>query len=393
MMKTFDSEKVKTLLRELVATPSVNPSCLKDPSMKTLTCEKSVSEYIVAWASSKGIPCEVVEPVKNRPCVILTVGPEGKTAVPVLACFAHMDTVWTPGMESPFELKERTGLLWGLGSADDKGSITAGLLAIEAYKDSTEKPCIFKMVCTCDEEVGFTGISHLVPNILHPDAVIILEGTDLDIVTAHKGDVRYSVKTTGESVHSSLVPAGRNAIYQACKQVLELEKLSGELLARKRHPILGSPTLNVGTICGGTQANSVPDLCTFVIDRRMLPCENVQTVRSEISAALEKAGFNYQISEPLFMSGPFEIHETHPMIRFMAEHVRKVNPCLKIKGLNCATEAAVTCAAGIPTIVFGPGSISVAHAINEHIDPLQIEKAASVLCSIAENFSFFYNIK
>jgi acetylornithine deacetylase/succinyl-diaminopimelate desuccinylase-like protein len=56
MMKTFDSEKVKTLLRELVATPSVNPSCLKDPSMKTLTCEKSVSEYVVAWLHPKEYP-------------------------------------------------------------------------------------------------------------------------------------------------------------------------------------------------------------------------------------------------------------------------------------------------------------------------------------------------
>ncbi len=390
-MPSPTTSDAKELLARLVAAPSVNPACLKSagcPDDGGISGEKAIAKLLMAWGKENSIPCRAVEPSPGRPCVLfeLPANAGAREKAKTIACFAHADTVWTPGMEKPFELKEKDGLLWGLGAADDKASITAGLLALLKLKGETGRLANFVLACTSDEESGFTGIRHLVPGVLHPDAAIVCEGTSLDVVTAHKGLVRWDVTATGEAVHASLLPKGRNAIYSAARLALAMESHCASLMKGRRHPMLGTGTLNVGVIKGGTQANSVPDRCVFTIERRLLPDESAAYAEEGIREALEASGEPFELSAPYSGVEPFEIDREHPWASFVLNAVRQTQPDAKFGAMMCATEAAQTALCKIPTVVFGPGSLSVAHSKEEHVDPEQIAKAAEMLARLPALF-------
>lgn len=373
------------LLKKLVALPSVNPRCIRHRD--DLTGETRVADFLCALAAENGIEARRIETVAGRPTVIWDLPADnGDPGAPLLACFAHIDTVWVPEMPDPFHVRlEDDGFYHGLGVTDDKGSLTAALLAALELKKRGGAPCRFAVACTSDEESGFIGAESILTEHLNPDAAIVMEGTSLDVVTAHKGTVRWRVATRGVSVHSSLVPAGENAIYKAARAVLALEKLSAELIARPQHRILKFPTLSVGTINGGTQANSVPDFCEILIDRRLLPHETPEQAKAEICAALDGV-VDYEISERIMYSAPFEIDGNAPFVRRMLGEARKFKPDAAIRGLYCSTEAGNTGGFRIPSVVFGPGDVACAHSVRERIDLAEIDKAVQIIVNTAENF-------
>lgn len=373
------------LLKRLVSIPSVNPRCIRD--RQELSGEGRMADFLCGFAKEHGIRARRVEPVAGRPSVILELPAEnGDPKAPLLACFAHTDTVWIPEMPEPFRVtRGEDGSFRGLGVTDDKGSLAAALLAIAELKRRGGTQCRFAVACTSDEESGFLGVESILPEILSPDAAIVMEGTCLDIVTAHKGTVRWKITTRGVSVHSSLVPQGENAIYKAARIVLALEELGKELIGRPQHKRLRFPTLSVGTIHGGTQPNSVPDRCEIMIDRRLLPTEHVSEAEAEIRRALEGVA-DFELSEPTLYSAAFEIDEDAPFVRAMLEETRRVKPAAGIRGLYCSTEAGNTGGFRIPSVVFGPGDVACAHSLREHIFLPEIEQAATVLVHMAERF-------
>lgn len=373
------------LLSRLVSIPSVNPRCIK--GRDDLSGEGRIADFLEKFAADNGIASVRVEPVAGRPSVLLELpAKNGDPGAPLLACFAHTDTVWIPEMPEPFKVEcDENGCCRGLGVTDDKGSLAAALLAITELKRRGGANCRFAVACTSDEESGFLGVESLLPDRLAPDAAIVMEGTCLDIVTAHKGTVRWKITTRGVSVHSSLVPEGDNAICKAARIVLALERLGEELIGRPRHRRLRFPTLSVGTINGGTQPNSVPDRCEIMIDRRLLPHETVAEAEAEVRRAL-KGTADFELSEPTLYSAPFEIDEDAPFVRDMLEEARRVKPSAEIRGLYCSTEAGNTGGFGIPSVVFGPGDVSCAHSLREHIFLPEIEQAADILIHTAEHF-------
>lgn len=383
--KTSLRQQAVELLDSLVSIPSVNPACLAHTGlqgMEGFAGESRIAAWLMDWGRRNGVAAREVEAFPGRPCVIFET-PAEHAGAPEIACFAHADTVWTPGIKEPFKLKESEGRLYGLGAADDKASIVSGLMALLMLKDRPARKARFTFACTCDEESGFGGIKHLVPALLKPDAAIVCEGTDLDIVSAHKGVVRWDVEAIGHAVHASLIPQGRNAIYSAARLMLSMEVHLGRLLERDSHPLLGKPTLNVGVVKGGTQANSVPDKCSFTIERRLLPGESVESAEKSVRAELERCEEPFTLGQPYSFVPAFEMPQKHPWTSSVLDCVRKVNPACRLKGLQCATEAAHTALHGIPTLVFGPGSLSVAHSVDEHVNPEEIVKAAEALASLA----------
>ena len=373
------------LLKELVAIPSVNPRCIRH--CDDLAGEARIADYLCSLACRHGIRQRRVEPVAGRPTVVLELpAKDGNPEAPLLACFAHTDTVWVPEMPDPFRVTlQEDGCYHGLGVTDDKGSLAAALLALFELKRRGGAGCRFAVACTCDEEAGFLGAESILTDHLAPDAAIVMEGTSLDVITAHKGTVRWKVTTRGVSVHSSLVPAGDNAIYKAARLVLALEQLAKELFARPQHKRLRFPTLSVGTINGGTQPNSVPDFCEIMLDRRLLPHETVEQARAEVCAAMDGVA-EYEISEPTLYSAAFEIDENAPFVRSMLEEARRIKPDAQIRGLYCSTEAGNTGGFRIPSVVFGPGDVSCAHSVRERIELAEIDKAAAVIVNMAEKF-------
>ncbi len=120
---------------------------------------------------------------------------------------------------------------------------------------------------------------------------IVGEPTKLQVVTAHKGSLWLELETRGKAAHGATPQFGKNAVHEMARIVDLLETDYAAQLRKRKHPLLGAATVNVGTISGGTQPNIVPDFCKISIDRRTLPGETDAKVKSEIAAFLAREKF------------------------------------------------------------------------------------------------------
>jgi acetylornithine deacetylase/succinyl-diaminopimelate desuccinylase-like protein len=374
----MDIEYAHSLLRDLVALPSVNPVFSQAPS--DITGEERVASFLQCWARDNNIQAQRFEAARGRPCVLLSTGPKKG---PTLLVSAHMDTVWTE-MEAPFSLRETEHFWHGLGAVDDKGPLVSALCALRKL-NGMDISLRFVVLATCDEEFGLLGIRHIIPAHIRPDGVIIAEPTNLRIVTAHKGYNRFTIRTTGRLAHSSLVPAGVNAIYKAAELVAALQSYAAKLLHAPPHPLLGTNTLNVGVIQGGTQPNVVPDTCTLTFDFRSLPGETPASIRKHVQLALSRCDADYTIIEEANEAPPLDTSPDIPMLKHLQSTLSAAGVDAKPYGVPFTTESFRPAECGIPTIVFGPGDIAVAHSIDEKIEKKQLMQAIDLLVSLVAN--------
>lgn len=367
------------LLHELVAIPSVNPGFSNAPAK--YTGEERIGNFLLDWARCNAIDAQLFKAAEGRPCVLLSTGPEN---APSLLVTAHMDTVWTE-MNLPFQLQQRGDYLYGLGALDDKGPMASALCAIREL--NRKKIALrFQVLATCDEEFGLIGIRHMIPEKIRPDGVIVAEPTSLQLIRAHKGSSRFTFRTKGKSVHSSLVPQGENAIYKAARLVSALEKYSESLLREPSHPLLGTNTLCVGTILGGIQTSSVPDNCLFKVNFRSLPGETPETIRNRFRTALSGAETDYEVAEESFDAAPLDTPAEISMITRLQRILTQYGLDSTPRGLPYATESFRAAEFGIPAIVFGPGNVETAHTSGERIEMDQFLKSSSLLVALVEGW-------
>lgn len=369
--------EIKELLRQLVAIPSVNPGFEDAP--REYCNESRIASFIAEWAEREGIHIREYEAAPGRNCVLLSVGPEGGETLTVSS---HLDTVWTP-MEEPFLLKEDPRYLYGLGVLDDKGPFAAALMALKRLKGKKLTKC-FQVMGTCDEEYGLIGIKYMVPEFCRPSALIIGEPTGMKIIRCHKGSNRFTFRTRGVAVHSSLVPRGENAIYKAAKIITALEEYGNKMLKEPGHPLLGTDTLSVGVVKGGTQPSFVPDECSFTVNYRSLPRDTKEYISHRLEEAANAAGVDYEITMRSFDAAGLDTPEDQPLIRAIKPLLEKASFDPVPGGLPCATESFRAAEFGIPAIVWGPGEMDTAHTAGERMEKDQLEAYCQMLCEIAE---------
>jgi acetylornithine deacetylase/succinyl-diaminopimelate desuccinylase-like protein len=156
--------------------------------------------------------------------------------------------------------------------------------------------------------------------------------------------------------------------------LLETEYASG--LQKRRHPLLGPPTVSVGTIRGGTQPNIVPDQCVILIDRRTVPGESEKSVMGEISSLLKTRGLGATINNGKFEPClPMETDAKLPLVRQFLDSSGQRKP----EGVRYSCDASILSQGGIPSIVFGPGDIAQAHTSDEWIETASLDEATTVL--------------
>ncbi len=372
------------ILSRLVACPSVNPlrEIPQHPPFGEAALADLLKNMLLPWGAEVSI--EEVSP--GRPNLIARfVGPAGS---PALMLEAHGDTVTVEGMTiPPFEGFFDGRRLWGRGSCDTKASLTAMMLGIHTVlEEQGSLPCTVYLVSTCDEEHGASGAYHLVAQGPHIDAAIVGEPTDLRIVIAHKGDLRWRVRALGVAAHSSNPDAGINAIYHMGVILLMIQDWLLPNLRKVIHPLLGSPTLSVGTIHGGTAGNIIPALCEIEIDRRVIPGETREEMTRALKEELDrlKAGresFQYQIEERDWYP-PFEEDFDAPITKLVTAAREKVLGKGTYASAPWAANAGVFKEGGIPCVLFGPGSIAQAHTKNEFIEMNQVVQAAEVFAEV-----------
>ena len=295
---------------------------------------------------------------------------------------------WTPTIEGR--------RLYGRGSCDIKGGLAVMLHALSRLIDERPRgrPTIV-VAATVNEEYGFSGAKALVlrwqgeSRLLAraPDAVIVAEPTELNVVVAHKGAVRWRLHARGRAAHSSRPGQGDNAIYRMARVLAALERFQKEVAPRLgEHPRCGRPTLSVGTIQGGISVNTVPDECVIEVDRRLIPGEDPVVAYQAICDYVADATANdpLVVHDPPFLSGP-GLSDRHnlPFAERLLAAARVSYAKAGAIGVPYGTDAAVISAAGPPTVVFGPGSIDQAHTADEWIDLDQLSAASETLFRFA----------
>ncbi len=355
--------------------------------------EGQVTQYLSEFFAKLGVAWEAVEVVPGRANVLARYDSPGGTDSPTILLDAHQDTVPVDGMTiPPFEPTVRDGRMYGRGACDVKGGMAAMLASFaRLVQERPANSANVLMSCTCDEESTILGVSDLVELWCNParqspicskqpDAAIVAEPTDLDVVVAHRGATRWKIRTAGRACHSSRPSDGLNAIYRMARVVTCLEEFAERLPEMvPAHPLCGPATLSVGLIQGGISVNTVPDECTIEIDRRVIPGENgVEVIRQVKDFLQERLDFEPEFLPPWITGASLSDEFNGAVADRLLEQITAVAGPHKKVGVMYGTHASRISAAGVPSVVFGPGSIAQAHTKDEWISLAELEQAAEV---------------
>ena len=285
---------------------------------------------------------------------------------------AHGDTV---GGETPSRLDAAAGFLYGRGACDTKGSLAAILFAVQRVMQEQGRPTItVHVAATCKEESGCEGVRALLASGFRADMAVVGEPTRLTIIRAHKGAWRCRIITRGVAAHSSTPDRGVNAIYRM-RRVLEiLEQYYPPALAAIRDPLLGSPTMSVGTIHGGAAVNVVPDQCEIDVDWRIVPGQRDTELLADLQARLPEAEIIPCESYPAFREA-----DDSPVVALAQRACTDVlgRPA-PLGAVPWAANAGFLREVGIPCVIVGPGDIAQAHTAGEFVSLQQVEQAADI---------------
>jgi len=369
--------EVIDLLAQLVSIGSVNPMGRDLTGDDVL--ETRLGNFLEQWFQREGIPCRRQSVLPGRDNILARL--EGGSRTVLLE--AHQDVVPVDNMTiDPWQPEIRDGRLYGRGACDTKAGMAAMMTALRHLKNETpaDAPTVI-LACVVDEEHQFRGIQAACQPGLQADMAIVAEPTELEIVVTHKGVIRWKIVTEGVSVHSGNRDQGVNAIVRMAQVVQALERYYQQELRPRTSPLLGHAALSIGCIRGGTSVNTVPNRCEIEIDRRLLPGEDPIECFEEARTWLAKNGqldFEPRFEPPWIIGQPLQRAQDETVVRHLAASCDAVLGDHTISGVVFGTDAPVIAACGIPTVVFGAGSIRQAHSKDEWVPIDEVEKATAV---------------
>jgi len=377
------------LLASLVGIPSVNPS------YEGGVPETACADFVEAHLGSFGIQTWRQYVFPDRPNILALI--PGKDRSRRIVLEAHMDTVSIQGMSIPaFEPTVKDGRLFGRGSCDTKGGLAAMMQAmVSLQQESLQPPQDILLAAVVDEEYSYRGVVALCDGMeprvpgqvasevpLKAELAVVAEPTDLRMVVASKGVLRWKIETIGQAAHSSKPHLGKNAIV-AMARVVDLLQKDATRLEAIRHPLLGCATLNIGKIVGGVQVNFVPDRCVIELDRRLLPGETWEAAFQYYHQLLDSIrqqdpAVGIRMHPPMLTDLPLDSSPEQPAIQKVARALQSLGLDACPLGVPFGSDASKLAAIGIPSVIFGPGSIDQAHAAVEYVECAQVEKAVDV---------------
>jgi acetylornithine deacetylase len=360
----LSSSSLTELAAELVRIDSVNPDLVPGGAG-----EGELARFVAEWLADAGLEVEVDEVAPGRPNVVGRA--RGSGGGSTLLLNAHMDTVGYEGMESPLEPRVEDGKLYGRGAYDMKGSLAAIMVAgAEAAQADLRGDVLVAAVV--DEEVYSIG-AEAVARRYAADAAIVAEPTGLQLVVAHKGFVWMEVETQGRAAHGSRPDLGEDAIVAMGEVLSGLGRLA-ESLGSPSHPLLGSGSVHASLISGGAELSTYPESCVLSLERRTVPGETAELVESQVREIAVGAEVR-----TTFVREPFEVAPNEPIVESVLRHAG--NP--EVAGVPFWADSAVFAAAGIPTVVYGPGGEG-AHAEVEWVDLAGLERCKDVYVAVAK---------
>ena len=362
--------------------------------------ESAVAEWVAEYLAAR-LPqasCEVsLQPIGDgRSNVVAVVS--GSAPGPSLMFNAHLDTVPDYGMSGAYEPVVRDGRLHGRGSADMKGALAAMMICAEILA-SDDVSFAGELVLTgvAGEESGSAGMQALAQAGITYDFAVVGEPTSLRVAAAHKGAMWIEAEFHGVATHGSVPHEGVNAVYHAARFINLVERELAPTLAARRHPLLGSATVNTGVVLGGDRPPMVPATCSVQLDRRWLPGEQHADVLEEVRQLVGrlheddpavKATVREMEGTSSFVHAPLACPVDHDGLQLLcavaAEHAGNGSDPV---GVQFWTDGALLSAAtGTPAVVCGPGDIAQAHSLEEWVAVDQLRQAAAIYLIFAARF-------
>jgi acetylornithine deacetylase len=323
-----------------------------------------------------------------------------------LVLSGHLDVVpfadqpgWT---RDPLRLAFDGDRVYGRGTSDMKvflAQCVAAAAALDAKR--LRRPVVF--LFTADEEIGCLGAARLVPaldgllgDVPRPRLAWIGEPTSWRVLHAHKGIAAFAVRVRGRGGHSSVPTAGVNAIAVAAQAMAAVGELQAELRANARPEFAGifpeAPytTLNFGTVEGGTATNVIAEQCSFTVSYRPLPDEDPLGVQREVARRLAARRFRdwgsaleaeVSVSDALVAPGLLSPTGT-PLERVLRAELGAGPPA----GAPYCTDGGRFTAAGIASLICGPGELEQAHQPDESVSRAAFESGADHVRRVIEAF-------
>jgi succinyl-diaminopimelate desuccinylase len=374
-----DPTEVLALARALIAAPSENPGGTEDAAA-------AVASDIL---TGLGAQPRTVRGGEGRPSVVASVG---SGSGPALAWNGHLDTVPAGALDTwsvdPFAGEVVGGRLVGRGACDMKGPIAAALAAVAALgRAGVELRGTLTFHLAADEEhAGIHGTKVLwEQGLLTQDMAIVGEPSELTLGLAERGGAWVTATAHGRAAHGSQPHRGVNAITSMARFLLRLS----EVLPDTEHPLCGRPTVNAALIDGGSAPNVVPDRCSIDVDRRTIPGETdpdaVLAPFLALAEELRRADPDVDIRAKIREWTPAAETSADSAI---ADAIRRAVFDQRGEPAADAGFTGITDArfyineASIPTVIFGPGSLTVAHTADEWIALDELVEGAVVYARI-----------
>jgi acetylornithine deacetylase len=330
----------------------------------------------------------------SKASILATIGPRDRAGV-VLS--AHTDVVPTDAQDwasPPFTATTRGGRVFGRGTTDMKGFLAVVLAEVENFKRSAKETSVH-LAFSYDEEVGCRGAPELVAAIaampIRPALCIVGEPTGLRAVTGHKGKIARRITIKGRGGHSALPHRAANAVLVAARLATKLDELGDQQRQLgPRHQAFDPPwsTVHIGSIHGGSLVNLVPDHAVLEFEVRGLPGVDMGPQDAAIKTAIAELDAHLKAQAP---EGEIrtEIIADYPAFSISADDtavlaVAKLAQCAATEyTVSFGTEAGIYAAAGIPTVVCGPGDITRAHKADEWIGIDELAAATRMIRRLA----------
>ena len=382
MMK--EQEETLRLLSDLIAFPSISSRSNLD-----------IISYVESFLANLGIPSRrIPDATGEKASLLASLGPPDRPGV-ILS--AHSDVVPVEGQDwssPPFTATVRDGRVVGRGATDMKGFLAVVLAHASRLRDAATAAPVH-LAFSYDEEVGCRGAPDLAAAAAalpaRPALCIVGEPTGLRVIRAHKGKVARRITVTGRGGHSALPHRAANAVTTAARLAAALADLAEELETSADCRLPFDPpwtTVHVGSLHGGGALNLVPDRAVLEFEIRMVPGADADALLARIDARLA------ELRDDLRRRAPETDIRVEDMLAYPALDTPAAHPALaavaRLAGdatppgtVSFGTEGGIYAAAGIPTVVCGPGDISRAHKADEWIGLDELAAASRMMDRLA----------
>lgn len=354
------------LTRELVRIDTINP-----PGR-----EEACARRLGALLEAAGFRCRYHPHGEGRASLLADIGSDASG--PPLCLTGHLDTVplgAAPWKRDPFAGEIDGGRLYGRGTSDMKSGLAAFTVAALNLAPHLSRTPGLSLVITAGEETGCEGAFQLCRDgVLRPaGAVLVAEPTANYPFVGHKGALWLKARTRGVTVHGSMPEKGVNAVYKAARAVSALETFRFDA---PPHELMGPATLNVGTIHGGLNINSVPDLTEISVDIRTVPTVDHAALMRTLAGRL---GPEVEL-EPIIDLGAVYTDPAHAWVQSVFDVMAPLlgeRPAARTATYFTDAAALNRAYGHPPTVILGPGEPHMAHQTDEYCTVERVERAVS----------------